>query len=402
MNLGVAKDQRLSLNPSQISGACGRLMCCLRYEHEFYVQSRKRFPKEGRLVKTKRGDEKVVGQRHLPRTRDAARRGWRAAEHTAERSPREAEAAARRLRLRPRSQRRNIVARRAAAMRPDEGIADEEDTTAEEMKSWPADDEAEHVIEIDGGSDDADADTGRGAGGPASDGAASAAAGAADDARERRPRRRRGRRGGGAIGRAARTAGCRRTAAIERAKRGYRRRRRRRRGGERRVSGELLSHHGDRLRERRTTHRPRVRENRRGRDCAISPDARRRRVFPHRARRARAESRAGGGGRGSVSPQAFVDRLAERFERCGRVSSISYDQFMRTTEARAQAGRASALIERIHERSPDDFYEQSYEGWYCVGCELFKRDDEIVGRPVRVPLRRGRSSGRPSATGSFG
>ena len=60
VNLGVAKDQRLSLNPSQISGACGRLMCCLRYEHEFYVQSRKRFPKEGKTVKTKRGEEKVI------------------------------------------------------------------------------------------------------------------------------------------------------------------------------------------------------------------------------------------------------------------------------------------------------------------------------------------------------
>jgi cell fate regulator YaaT (PSP1 superfamily) len=60
VNLGVAKDQRLSLNPAQISGACGRLMCCLRYEHEFYVQSRKRFPKEGRLVTTARGEEKVM------------------------------------------------------------------------------------------------------------------------------------------------------------------------------------------------------------------------------------------------------------------------------------------------------------------------------------------------------
>ena len=60
VNLGVAKDQRLSLNPSQISGACGRLMCCLRYEHEFYVQSRKRFPKEGKIIKTKLGDQKVV------------------------------------------------------------------------------------------------------------------------------------------------------------------------------------------------------------------------------------------------------------------------------------------------------------------------------------------------------
>lgn len=60
VNLGVAKDQRLSLNPSQISGACGRLMCCLRYEHEFYVYSRKKFPKEGKLVRTKKGEEKVV------------------------------------------------------------------------------------------------------------------------------------------------------------------------------------------------------------------------------------------------------------------------------------------------------------------------------------------------------
>jgi cell fate regulator YaaT (PSP1 superfamily) len=60
VNLGVAKDQRLSLNPSQISGACGRLMCCLRYEHEFYVQTRKRFPKEGRIVVTTVGEEKVM------------------------------------------------------------------------------------------------------------------------------------------------------------------------------------------------------------------------------------------------------------------------------------------------------------------------------------------------------
>jgi cell fate regulator YaaT (PSP1 superfamily) len=60
VNLGVAKDQRLSLNPSQISGACGRLMCCLRYEHEFYVQSRRKYPKEGKVVRTSLGEEKVV------------------------------------------------------------------------------------------------------------------------------------------------------------------------------------------------------------------------------------------------------------------------------------------------------------------------------------------------------
>lgn len=60
VNLGVAKEQKLSLNPTQISGACGRLMCCLRYEHEFYVQSRKRFPKEGKIITTLKGEEKVM------------------------------------------------------------------------------------------------------------------------------------------------------------------------------------------------------------------------------------------------------------------------------------------------------------------------------------------------------
>lgn len=60
IGLQIAKDQRLSLNPTQISGACGRLLCCLRHEHEFYVQSRKRFPKEGKVVVTAKGAEKVV------------------------------------------------------------------------------------------------------------------------------------------------------------------------------------------------------------------------------------------------------------------------------------------------------------------------------------------------------
>jgi len=60
VNLGLAKDQHLSLNPSQISGGCGRLLCCLKYEHEFYVTARKRFPKEGKALRTAAGVEKVV------------------------------------------------------------------------------------------------------------------------------------------------------------------------------------------------------------------------------------------------------------------------------------------------------------------------------------------------------
>lgn len=59
VSLSLAKDQRLSLNPAQISGGCGRLLCCLRYEHDFYVASRKRFPKEGKTLRTPRGEERV-------------------------------------------------------------------------------------------------------------------------------------------------------------------------------------------------------------------------------------------------------------------------------------------------------------------------------------------------------
>jgi cell fate regulator YaaT (PSP1 superfamily) len=60
VNLALAKDQHLSLNPSQISGGCGRLLCCLKYEHEFYVEARKRFPREGKSVRTSVGPEKVI------------------------------------------------------------------------------------------------------------------------------------------------------------------------------------------------------------------------------------------------------------------------------------------------------------------------------------------------------
>lgn len=60
VSLALAKDQHLSLNPSQISGGCGRLLCCLRYEHEFYVTSRKRYPREGKMLATRAGTEKVI------------------------------------------------------------------------------------------------------------------------------------------------------------------------------------------------------------------------------------------------------------------------------------------------------------------------------------------------------
>jgi cell fate regulator YaaT (PSP1 superfamily) len=60
ISLQLAKDQNLSLNPQQISGTCGRLMCCLTYEHDAYLAARKRFPREGKTLRTVVGAEKVV------------------------------------------------------------------------------------------------------------------------------------------------------------------------------------------------------------------------------------------------------------------------------------------------------------------------------------------------------
>ncbi|WP_353266407.1 methionine--tRNA ligase [Gemmatimonas sp.] len=91
--------------------------------------------------------------------------------------------------------------------------------------------------------------------------------------------------------------------------------------------------------------------------------------------------------RDGVDPQAFTDQIAARFQDTWRKLNVSYDQFIRTTEAHHKAGVA-ALIRRIAERSPNDFYERSYTGMYCVGCEAFKQDADIVeGKCVLHPTR---------------
>lgn len=55
VSIKMAKEQNLSLNPTKISGVCGRLMCCLKYEEDTYEQTRKRMPKIGRDVYTPDG-----------------------------------------------------------------------------------------------------------------------------------------------------------------------------------------------------------------------------------------------------------------------------------------------------------------------------------------------------------
>ena len=60
VSIKMAKEQNLSLNPTKISGVCGRLMCCLKYEQEHYEETRKRMPKIGRDVITPDGNGPVT------------------------------------------------------------------------------------------------------------------------------------------------------------------------------------------------------------------------------------------------------------------------------------------------------------------------------------------------------
>jgi hypothetical protein len=56
----MAKEQGLPLNPSKISGVCGRLLCCLSYENENYIQAKQSMPQVGAMLNTPSGPGKVV------------------------------------------------------------------------------------------------------------------------------------------------------------------------------------------------------------------------------------------------------------------------------------------------------------------------------------------------------
>src|SRR5258708_5173507 len=60
ISMKMAKDQSLFLNPVKFSGVCGKLMCCLSYEHENYVESKKKLPSIGDTVMTPRGQGRVM------------------------------------------------------------------------------------------------------------------------------------------------------------------------------------------------------------------------------------------------------------------------------------------------------------------------------------------------------
>jgi cell fate regulator YaaT (PSP1 superfamily) len=68
VSIKMMKEQNLLLNPSKISGVCGRLMCCLAYEYDMYLGMKKDFPKVGKKAMTPHGECKVVKCNVLSRT----------------------------------------------------------------------------------------------------------------------------------------------------------------------------------------------------------------------------------------------------------------------------------------------------------------------------------------------
>ena len=60
ISIKMAKEQGISLAPSEITGMCGRLRCCLIHEHEQYIEAKKNLPKQGKTVNTPKGEGKVI------------------------------------------------------------------------------------------------------------------------------------------------------------------------------------------------------------------------------------------------------------------------------------------------------------------------------------------------------
>ena len=65
VSIKMAKEQGLSLSPTKISGLCGRLMCCLGYEEEYYEKTRRKMPPLGITVKCSQGEGEVMGHNIL-------------------------------------------------------------------------------------------------------------------------------------------------------------------------------------------------------------------------------------------------------------------------------------------------------------------------------------------------
>ncbi len=87
-----------------------------------------------------------------------------------------------------------------------------------------------------------------------------------------------------------------------------------------------------------------------------------------------------------LTPQELVDRMAGRFRETWERLDLSHDDFIRTTEDRHRRA-VQAVVERVREAG--DLYLDRYAGYYCVGCEAFKKEEDL-DEEGRCPTHPGR------------
>lgn len=76
-----------------------------------------------------------------------------------------------------------------------------------------------------------------------------------------------------------------------------------------------------------------------------------------------------------LEPVAYCNQMEEEFRAVWSALQVSFDDFIRTTEQRHKSG-VTRMLQRIKESG--DLYEGFYEGWYCVSCEAFKQEKDLV------------------------
>jgi methionyl-tRNA synthetase len=91
-----------------------------------------------------------------------------------------------------------------------------------------------------------------------------------------------------------------------------------------------------------------------------------------------------------IEPRAFVDQMEPRWREVWELLDISHDDYIRTTEPRHEAA-VTRLLQAVYQNGRDDLYLGTYEGLYCVSCELYYTEDDLVdgncpihGRPVEL------------------
>ncbi|MEX2274594.1 MAG: methionine--tRNA ligase [Actinomycetota bacterium] len=78
-----------------------------------------------------------------------------------------------------------------------------------------------------------------------------------------------------------------------------------------------------------------------------------------------------------LEPQVFVDRMEPKWRAVWERLEISYDDYIRTTEPRHERAVVELLL-AVHDNGTEDIYKGTYEGLYCVSCEAYYTEDELV------------------------